>query len=89
MCLEMSQSCQTQGVRSKKEKEKKRQIKQGNIQYGHREAVFIFKYYNRYIFLKNPKIKSARHSSVKQETSIQQELIMMSRFGNSREAPTL
>lgn len=45
MCLEMSQWCQTQGVRSKK-KEKKRQIKQGNIQYGHREAVLILKCYN-------------------------------------------
>lgn len=70
-------------------KEKKRKDK-SNKEISNIKAVFIFKYYYIYIFfLKNPKIKSARHSSVKQETSIQQELIMMSRFGTSREAPTL
>lgn len=42
MCLEMSQWCQTQGVRSKK-REKKRQIKQENTQYGQREAVNFLK----------------------------------------------
>lgn len=74
----------------KKRKERK---DQSNEQISHTDTKRLFNFqfiffFLFFFFLKNPKIRSARHSSVRHRARNQQELNMIGRFGTSREAPT-